>query len=72
MSNQRINHYKNLGADYSRPGRVTPEQSKGLIADAERFIALREKQVPPITADYPLDRIERENKEWWPATSITG
>jgi hypothetical protein len=30
-------------------------------------MALRQDRVPPITADYSLERIERENGEWWPA-----
>jgi len=63
---KRINYYKDLAADYSQPKLVPPEVATRLIADAERFIAMKEKTLPQIGPDYPLEQIERENKEWWP------
>ena len=60
------NYYASLSADFSRPGRVSPEQGERLIQEAERFIALKADALPEITADYDRDTIERENKEWWP------
>ena len=63
---QRINYYKDLVADYSRPEPVSPSIASKLIEDAQRFIALKEKELPTIGPDYPLAQIEKENKEWWP------
>ncbi|MGE5754572.1 MAG: hypothetical protein ACM35G_02470 [Planctomycetaceae bacterium] len=60
------NYYKDLAADYSRPEPVEPQLASKLIRQAEEFIALKEKVLPAIGADYPSERIERENKEWWP------
>ena len=62
---KRINYYQELAADYSKPGLVSPEMAAELIAKAENFIALKEDSLPAIAPDYPLEQIERENKEWW-------
>jgi hypothetical protein len=64
--NQRTNYYKDLAADYSRPGLVTSYVAKKLLEDAEKYIALKEKTLPQISSDYSLEQIERENKDWWP------
>lgn len=63
---ERINYYKNLVADYSKPGLVPNEVKKILIEDAERFIAMKEEKLPPIDFDYTAEQIEAENKDWWP------
>jgi hypothetical protein len=63
---RRINYYKDLAADYSRSGLVTPDVAKKLIENAERIIAMKEKTLPQIGPDYTLEQIEQENKEWWP------
>src|SRR5215207_6956380 len=63
---KRMNYYKDLAADYSKPEPVPPDVAKKLIADAVRFIAIKEEKLPSIDSDYRLDQIERENKEWWP------
>jgi hypothetical protein len=63
---KRTNYYKDLVADYSQPRPVAPELAKQLLADAERYIAMKERTLPQIAADYPLEQIEKENKEWWP------
>jgi NAD(P)-dependent dehydrogenase (short-subunit alcohol dehydrogenase family) len=63
---ERINYYKNLVADYSKPGLVPNEVKKKLIEDAERFIAMKEEKLPPIDFDYTAEQIEAENKDWWP------
>jgi hypothetical protein len=66
FTNKRTNYYKDLAADYSRPGLVTPYVAKKLIEDAEKFVALKERTLPEITPYYTVEQIERENKEWWP------
>ena len=66
MQKKRINYYKELAADYSRPVPVAKDLSDRFIADAKRFIDMKEDTLPEISADYSLDQIERENKEWWP------
>ncbi|MBW4586559.1 MAG: EthD domain-containing protein [Aetokthonos hydrillicola CCALA 1050] len=63
---KRTNYYKDLSADYSRPGLVSAYVGKKLIEDAERFLALKEKTLPEIGPNYTLEQIEKENKEWWP------
>ncbi|MEH1860998.1 MAG: EthD domain-containing protein [Nostoc sp.] len=66
FTNKRTNYYKDLAADYSRPGLVTPYVAKKLIEDSERFVALKERTLPEISPYYTIEQIERENKEWWP------
>ena len=63
---QRTNYYKELAADYSRPGLVTAYVAKRLIEDAEKIVAMKEKTLPEIDSHYLLEQIEQENKEWWP------
>jgi hypothetical protein len=63
---RRTNYYQNLSADYSKPGLVSEEMRKKLIADGERFVAMKEDVLPQIGADYTAAQIEQENKEWWP------
>ncbi len=63
---KRTNYYKDLSADYSKPGQISPEMSAKLIKEAERIILLREKTLPEVTPEYSLAQIEKENKEWWP------
>lgn len=64
---RRINYYRDLAADYSTPEPVSKHLGDKLIADAERFIALKERRLPELSPQYPLEQIERENKEWWPS-----
>ncbi len=63
---KRTNYYQGLSADYSRPGLISPELAQKLIEDAEKIVAMKEPQLPEITADYSLETIEQENKDWWP------
>jgi|SRR3990172_5675966 len=63
---KRINYYKDLAADYSKLEPVSDDLAAKLIADAERFIALKEDTLPETGPDYRLDQIEKENKNWWP------
>ena len=49
---KRVNYYKDLSADYSKPQRVAPDLAKKLIADAEKYIAMKEKTLPAIGPDY--------------------
>lgn len=62
----RINYYKDLVADYSRPGLVSNELAKKLIKKAEEIVAMKEETLPQISPDYTLKQIEQENQEWWP------
>jgi hypothetical protein len=64
--NRRINYYKDLAADYSKAEPTLKTLGDRLIANAERFIGLKENILPAITFAYPLEQIEQENKEWWP------
>ncbi|MGF1492652.1 MAG: hypothetical protein ACFBSC_09400 [Microcoleaceae cyanobacterium] len=63
---RRTNFYKDLTADYSRPGLVPEELQKKLILLGEEIVTKKEAQLPAIDADYTLEQIEQENKEWWP------
>jgi hypothetical protein len=63
---KRINYYKDLSADYSRPNLVSDEMKQQLLAIADKFIQLKEDNLPTIDDRYTLEQIELENKEWWP------
>ena len=63
---QRVNCYKELIADYSRPGLIPNELQQTLIDMGEKFITMKEPKLPELTADYTLEQIEKENREWWP------
>ncbi|MGF1485978.1 MAG: hypothetical protein ACFBSE_02575 [Prochloraceae cyanobacterium] len=63
---KRVNYYQDLAADYSRPGLISEEMKKKLIQRAEQIIAMKEKSLPEINGNYSLEKIEAENKEWWP------
>ncbi|MDJ0843104.1 MAG: hypothetical protein QNJ08_02585 [Crocosphaera sp.] len=63
---KRANYYQELTADYSRPNLVSDELKGQLIKRAEEIVALKEDTLPAITADYSLEVIEAENREWWP------
>lgn len=61
----KTNYYKDLGADYSKPGLVTDELKNSLIQAAEKFISMKEDRLPELS-EYTLEQIEQENKDWWP------
>ena len=63
---KRTNYYKDLAANYSKPGLVSAYVGKKLIEDAEKMVAMKEETLPEINSNYSLEQIERENKEWWP------
>ncbi len=63
---RRVNYYENLAADYSQPQPVPAELAARLLADAQRFNAMKAPTLPNVGPDYSLEQIERENKEWWP------
>lgn len=63
---KRTNYYAGLAADYSKPEPVSNDIANNLIKDARRYISLKEATLPEITGDYPLGKIEQENKQWWP------
>jgi len=63
---QRISYYKDLSADYSRPGLVPAKTQSTLIKLGEEIVAMKEDALPDIGPNYTLEQIEKENKEWWP------
>lgn len=63
---KRKNFYTDLAADYSRPNLVSTYVAKKLIEDAEKFVLMKEQTLPEIGFSYPLEQIEKENREWWP------
>ncbi len=63
---KRVNYYKDLEADYSRPGLVADELKLKLIEKGEKIVAMKEATMPEIDDNYTLEKIEAENKEWWP------
>jgi hypothetical protein len=67
MMKKRVNYYHGLTADYSTPIPVSAEMANRLIAEAEKFVALKEDRLPAISATYSLEQIEAENKAWWPS-----
>jgi len=62
----RKNYYKDLVADYSKPGLVSRSMQKELIAMAENYCAKKEVTLPLVDSSYTLEKIEQENREWWP------
>lgn len=63
---KRTNYYKDLSADYSKPGLVDNDLADKMIEDAEKYISLPEEKLPEITPEYSLAQIEKENRDWWP------
>lgn len=63
---KRINYYKELAADYSRPGLISDDLKKKLIQQGEEITTKKEDTLPDINSSYTLQQIEKENKEWWP------
>lgn len=64
---KRTNYYRGQVADFSRTAPLDEAVARRLVGDYERHMVLRQDALPPITGDYGLDRIEAENREWWPA-----
>lgn len=63
---KRTNYYADLSANYSTPEPVEAGLAAKLIEDSARFNAMKEDTLPTVGADYSLQQIEAENKEWWP------
>jgi hypothetical protein len=63
---KRRNYYEGLAADYSKPEPVPEALGKKLLELAAAIIAKKEATLPAIGPAYPLEKIEAENKEWWP------
>ena len=63
---KRINYYKELAADYSRPGLISDDLKKKLIQQGEEITTKIENYLPDFYSSYTLQQIEIENKEWWP------
>ncbi|MBM2815574.1 MAG: hypothetical protein HW421_2336 [Ignavibacteria bacterium] len=62
---KRVNYYKELSADYSKPGLVPEGQRNELIALALKINGMQEVVLPSLDG-YSMEQIEKENKEWWP------
>lgn len=62
----RTSYYQGLIADYSKPGLVPDELKQKMIELGLEIVAMKEEKLPEINAEYTLDQIEQENKEWWP------
>jgi hypothetical protein len=62
----RRNYYEGLTADFSRPDLVPDALKAMLLADSARFIAMKESALPAIDVSNSMERIEQENREWWP------
>jgi hypothetical protein len=62
----RRNYYTELAADYSKPGAVSPEDGRKMIALGEKYAAMKQPVLPEVNEKYPWAQIEKENKEWWP------
>jgi hypothetical protein len=60
------NYYKDLSADFSRPGLVSQADGDRLIREAELFIAMKVEALPAIGPELTPATIEQENKAWWP------
>jgi hypothetical protein len=63
---KRVSYYKDLSADFSRPGLVSEEVTETLLSESPRFQAKREAVMPEIGPDYTKAQIEAENREWFP------
>ncbi|MCI4626963.1 MAG: hypothetical protein L3V56_13540 [Candidatus Magnetoovum sp. WYHC-5] len=63
---QRVNYYKDLSADYSKPGLVSDDMKAKLIDLAIKIVGMKELVLPVVDSSYTLEQIEKENKEWWP------
>lgn len=63
---KRTNYYRDLIADYSKPGLVSEELKQKLIHKAEEYIKKKETKLPQISSNYTLEKIRQENQDWWP------
>lgn len=64
---KRTNYYKELSANYSRPGLVSEDMKAKLIKLGEDLITKIEPTLPELNDTYSLEVIEQENKDWWPS-----
>lgn len=66
MTKKRVNFYKDLSADFSKPEPLPKDVGDKLIAQAEEFLTVKQENLPDIDDQYTLSQIETENKTWWP------
>ncbi len=66
MSQTRTNYYENLSADYTTPETVPVKLADQMISEAEKFLTVKQDELPEISSHYSLEQIEAENKAWWP------
>jgi hypothetical protein len=60
-------YYRDLVADYSRPGLVSQEGRNQLLEANARYRGLREQAMPAMAGSEAKARIEAENREWFPS-----
>jgi hypothetical protein len=63
---KRVNYYEGLAADYSKPDLIPAELAARLIANAEKYVSMKEPVLPALDSNYPPEQVEAENKAWWP------
>lgn len=64
--NRKFNYYEGLSADFSIPKKLPVQVGDELIQLSEKFLSLKEPDLPEINNGYSLEKIEAENKLWWP------
>jgi len=62
----RVNYYRDLRADYSRPGLVAAGLRQQLLEDNARYHRMIEPAMPPLDLPSGKAHIEAENREWFP------
>jgi hypothetical protein len=63
---EKSSYYKNLSADFSRPGLVSLAQKSALVETMQTIHGLNARTMPAIDNEYTLETIQRENMEWFP------
>lgn len=63
---KRINYYRELAADFSRPGLVPAAKVQQLLETSPRIQDLKQAAMPAFGPGYERADVERENREWFP------
>lgn len=66
MIKRRTNYYTNLIADYSKAGLVSEQIKESLVDKSEEYALLQESVLPLLFSEEDKEKIEKENKDWWP------
>lgn len=62
----RVNYYEGMAADYSTPRPIPKNVADDLLAKALDYTKQVEQELPVLNGDYSPERIEQENRDWWP------